>query len=95
MKILHCSPWTDFEKAAEMCKIKGFILEKRMHSVKEIMLQNQEEMESTIKWYLSRSNGTIIYLDASLDGDTAIDKLKMWLKAAQKVLGNKSVEFGN
>jgi len=93
MKILHCSPWTDFEKAVDICKLKGFILEKRMHSVNEIMIPNQEEMENTLKWYLDNSAGAIMYWAASLDGDNAADKLKMWLKAARKVLGNKSVKI--
>ena len=75
-------------------KINGFILEKRMNSVNEIMLQNQPEMENTLKWYLNKSNGTIMYLDASLDGGTAPDKLKMWINAAHKVLGDRSVKFG-
>lgn len=89
IKILHCSPWTDFEKAADICKSKEFILEKRMHSVNEIMIPDQKEMENKLNWYLEKSSNAIMYWDASLDGDTASDKLKMWLKAAREVVGEK------
>jgi hypothetical protein len=91
IKILHCSPWTDFETAVNICKRNAFILEKRMHSVNEILLPNQEEMEHIARQYANKGRGVTMFWGASLDGDSALDKLRMWATAARRVLGEKRI----
>jgi uroporphyrinogen-III decarboxylase len=90
MERIHCSPWTDFGRAVEVCRGRRLILEKRMHAVAEVLRPTEEEMESTIRDYLRAGSGTIMQLAASLDGDTALDKLQMWVRAARNALGERS-----
>ncbi len=62
-----------------------------MHPVNEILLPNQEEMEHIARQYAGKGCGTTMFWGASLDGNNALDKLRMWAAIARKVLGEKKI----
>ncbi len=91
LRLLHISPWTDFDRAVR--EVKGVIFEKRLHPEQDILYSSPEQMRDKISSIMETGREAVLEIKASGLDRVPPETIKVWIKTAKESLGERALKI--